>query len=233
MMKDIGSTHASRASEEAVFQALREAILSRKLVPGTRLREVRLGEILGASRGAVRKALDRLAFEGLVEHQQNRGAAVAQPSAAEAEELFAARKCIEVAVARMAAKKLTPRGLKALQKHLSRERAAHDRGDDAQIIALSGEFHILIAEMSGNAPLKRYLEDLVARGSLIIHLFGTRPHVDCTRDEHADIVAALQDGDPDVIARRIEDHIDGIATGLDLNPSAGENRTLEEILLVE
>lgn len=219
------------ASEDAIFRFLREAILSRKLAPGTRLREMRLVEILGASRGAVRKALDRLSFDGLVEHEPNRGASVAQPTAQDAEELFAARKCIEVAIARMAAKNLTPQAVKKLEKHISLEQAARESDNWAQAIALSGEFHALIAEIAGNAPLKRYLNDLVARESLIIQLFGTRQKDVCTRNEHADILAALKSGDIDLIACRIEGHIDGIAAGVDLNPRASDNRSLEEILL--
>ncbi|WP_299476836.1 GntR family transcriptional regulator [uncultured Roseibium sp.] len=220
-------------SEDAIVNALRDAILSRKLAPGTRLREVRLGKILGASRGEVRKALNRLTHEGLVEHQLNRGAAVAQPSAQEAKELFAARKCIEVAVARIAAQNMTPSGLKRLQEHLSREQKAREHGDMAQIVALSGEFHILIAEIAGNAPLKRYLEDLVARESLIIQLFGIRAHDNCSRDEHAEIVAALQTRDDELISNMVEEHIEGIAAGLDLNLRPAETLSLEEILLGE
>lgn len=221
----------ARATEDAIFQSLREAILTRKLAPGTRLREIRLGEILGASRGNVRKALDRLAFEGLVEQEANRGASVAQPTVQDAEDLFTARKSIEVAIARMAAKNLTPQAIKKLEKHIAREQAAHDRSDWANVVALSGEFHILVAEIAGNALLRRYLNDLVARESLIIQMFGTRPQDVCTRNEHADILEALQSGDTDLIARRIEDHIDGIAAGVDLNPRDTDPRTLEEVLL--
>ncbi|SIT01712.1 transcriptional regulator, GntR family [Roseivivax lentus] len=221
----------AQASEDAIYQSLREAILTRKLAPGTRLREIPLGKILGASRGAVRKALDRLAFEGLVEQEANRGASVAQPTVQDAEDLFTARKSIEVAIARIAAQNLTPQSVRKLEKHIARERAAQEKSDWAKVVALSGEFHILIAEIAGNAPLRRYLNDLVVRESLIIQMFGTRQQDVCTRNEHAEILAALQSGDPDLIARRIEEHIDGIAAGVNLNPRAADPRTLEEILL--
>ena len=222
---------ATRLSEDATFQTLRDAILSRKLAPGTRLREVRLCEILGTSRGALRKVLDRLSFEGLVDLEPNRGASVARPSAKEAEELFTARKCVEVAIARLAARNLTPPLVRKLERHIARERAARDKAAWEKVVALSGEFHIMIAEIAGNTPLKRYLNDLVARESLIIQLFGTPRQDACTRDEHADILSALQSGDDKLIARRIERHIDAIAAGVDLNSRAADVRTLEEILL--
>lgn len=219
-----------RASEDAIFQTIREAILSRKLAPGTRLREVRLGKILGASRGAVRKALDRLSYEGLVTHEQNRGASVARPSAQEAAELFAARKCIEVVIARMAAENLTPQAVGRLQKHIEREQSAQAKGETAKVVALSGEFHTKIAEIAGNAFLTRYLDDLVAQESLIIQLYGRQNDI-CTQNEHAEILQALQTGDAELIARRIEAHIDGIAAGVDLDLRDTDARTLEEALL--
>lgn len=221
---------STRASEDAVFQALHDAILSRRLAPGTRLRETGLGEIFGASRRAVRKALDRLSFEGLVVHEPNRGASVAQPTALEAEQLFAARKCIEVEIAHMAARNLTVLAVRRLEKHIARERAALEKGETAKGIALSGEFHVLVAEIAGNAFLKRYLVDLVTRDSLIIQLYGRQDGV-CTQNEHAEILKALKSGDPDLIARRIEDHIDSIAAGIDLKPRAADTRRLEDILL--
>ena len=220
----------ARASEDAVFKTLHDAILSRRLAPGTRLREMRLGEIFGASRRAVRKALDRLSFEGLVVHEPNRGASVAQPTAQEAEQLFAARKCIEVEIARLAAKNLTAQAVRRLEKHISLERAALEKGETAKGIALTGELHVLVAEIAGNAFLKRYLVDLVARDSLIIQLYGRQDGV-CTQNEHAEILEALKSGNPSLIARRIERHIDSIAAEIELKPRAADARTLEEILL--
>lgn len=94
----------------------------------------------------------------------------------------------------------------------------------------SGAFHLLIAEIAGNGPLERYLNDLIARESLIIQMFGTPQHDACTRNEHAGILDALQSGDHEQIARRIKDHIDAIAAGVDLTPHISDLRALEEIL---
>lgn len=217
-------------SVETIFDALREAILSRRLAPGTRLREVQLCGIFGVTRGVVRQTLRRLAFEGLVELRPNRGASVARPSAEEAAELFAARKCIEVAVARLAAERMTPAALAMLEAHLERERAARAEGAADALIALSGEFHIRLAEIAGNAVLRRYLADIVARESLIIQMFGRASREDCAPDEHARIVAALLSGDPERIGAEVEAHIDGIAAGLDLQPRPDGPRPLEEAL---
>lgn len=201
--------------------------------PGTRLRELQICEILSASRGSVRKALGRLAFEGLVELEHNRGASVARPTAVDTADLFAARKCIEVAIACEAAARMTPEALNALDAHLELERRSFREGDSDAIVRLSGDFHVLLTDIAANLALKRYLEDIIARESLIIQLYKKACYHDCSADEHALILEALKSGDCSLIAERIESHIDSIANNLDLNPQPAPVRELEEILNVQ
>src|SRR5437660_202922 len=82
---------SGRAAEDRVFNAVLDAILDHRLAPGTKLGERELSELLGASRGAVRAALARLGHSLLVELRPNRGAVIANPTAAETRDLFEAR----------------------------------------------------------------------------------------------------------------------------------------------
>lgn len=197
---------------------------------GARLREVRICEVLGASRGKVRKALARLAHEGLVDLALNRGASVAQPTGRDAADLFEARKCIELGIARMATASITPAALAGLEAHLEFERKVRDSGDTDAIVLLSGEFHVLLADIAGNSALKRYLEDIIFRESLIIQLYERRGHGNCSEDEHALIVEALSAADPELVAKRVKAHIDTIADGLDFSPRPTQTRSLEDAL---
>ena len=68
----------------AIREALRNAIIDRRLAPGTKLSESEVGSLFDVSRTVARAALQMLAFEGLVKTERNRGAFVSNPSPEEA-----------------------------------------------------------------------------------------------------------------------------------------------------
>src|SRR5262245_65618755 len=88
----------SPSAEARICDAVRTAILERRLAPGTRLPEVAIGAYFGVSRTLARQALRTLAGEGIVELRDRRVAVVARPSAADVRNVFAARRAIEGSV---------------------------------------------------------------------------------------------------------------------------------------
>jgi len=183
------------SGDEAVYAELYDAILEQRLAPGTKLPEDGLGEIFGVSRTVVRKALFRLAHEELIRFRPNRGAIVASPSVEEAAQVFEARRVVESAIVRKVFGALTPEHLRSLKALVAEERAAHERGDRAGWIRLSGEFHLRLAEIAGNRVLADYLKALVSRTSLIISLYERPGNSACSFDEHANFLIALEAND--------------------------------------
>jgi DNA-binding GntR family transcriptional regulator len=189
-----------------VYRTLRRAIIEQALSPGAKLPEDAIGERLGVSRTLVREALGRLAGEGLVELRHNRSAAVAYPSLQEAREVFAVRKAMERLVVEELAGRLTVEQRRRLRAHVDREDEARVRGG-AESIRLAGEFHLLLAECTGNSLLIRYVNEVASRCSLILAIYG-RPHSsDCAVSEHRDLIEALEKGDVPTAARLMEHHL--------------------------
>src|SRR3546814_5492078 len=58
--------------DDIVYAHIFDAILEQRLAPGTKLSEEALGEIFGVSRTIIRRALSRLAHEGVVLLRPNR-----------------------------------------------------------------------------------------------------------------------------------------------------------------
>lgn len=194
-------------SEEAIYQVMHAAIAERRLPAGMRLVEDQLARLFCVSRARVRAVLQSLARERMVTLQKNRGAFVSYPSVAEAREVFQARRLIESAVVREAARLARVQGVDRLRAHLSRERAAIEGGDRRAEIKLSGEFHLLIAEIVGNPTLSGYLAELIARSSLVIAIYEGSNADDCGQTAHRRIVDALAAGDGDEAARLMDSHL--------------------------
>lgn len=213
---------ADRSS--AVYEGLRRAIIEQALLPGDKLPEDTIGESFGVSRTLVRSALTRLASEGLVEQRRNKGAAVASPSLASARDIFDVRRQLEDLVVQRLAGALSPAQAAMLRAHVDRERSVQGR-DGPESIRLAGEFHILLAEMTGNALLARYVGEVASRSSLILALYG-RPHSsDCAVNEHVQLIEALEAGRADEARRLMEHHIGAVQERALIRPApAGEHQ---------
>ena len=195
---------------EQVHAALRQAIIEQQLTPGARLPEDMIGESFGTSRTIAREALLRLSVEGLVDLLPNRGAFVANPSLNEGRDVFVVRRGLERMVVQQLSGQLDPSQICELRTMLEQEELAASR-DDCEAIRLAGEFHLRLAEMTGNKLLIRYLTETVSRCSLVLTVYG-RPHsVDCGIDEHRQIIEALIAGDGAKAADLMEHHIEQVA----------------------
>ena len=78
-----------------VARELSTAILSHRIMPGTKLGEDELSEVFSVSRTIIRSALQYLSYERLVTIERNRGAFVAKPDPEEAREVMEARSLVE------------------------------------------------------------------------------------------------------------------------------------------
>jgi DNA-binding GntR family transcriptional regulator len=203
---------------------LRDAIVDRRLAPATKLSEAEVGTLFDVSRTVVRAALQALSFEGLVRIERNRGAFVANPSPEEARQVFDSRRLIEPGLARAAAARITPDEVAAFRERLSDERALmSERGPSARRaeIHASGDFHLLLASVAGNGILLRFMEELVARSSLVIALYGRSGASSCGHNDHGQILSALERGDGEGASQLLLAHIDHIESDLDLWVATG------------
>jgi DNA-binding GntR family transcriptional regulator len=208
----------------AIREAVRDAIIDRRLAPGTKLSEAEVGSLFDVSRTVARAALQMLAFEGLVRTERNRGAFVSHPSPEEARQVFASRRLIEPGIVTEALERITEADIGAFRRQLVEEaRHMSERGPAARRaeIKASGDFHIMLASVSGNSILQKFMEELVARSSLVIALYGRSGVSSCGHSEHSDILVALEKGDGARASALMIHHIDHIEADLDLQLKQG------------
>jgi DNA-binding GntR family transcriptional regulator len=206
-----------QASTEAIVQRITAAVLEHRLAPGAKLGEETLGEIFGVSRTKVRQALIRLAQYKLVTLLPARGAFVAQPTAAEAREVFDARRAIERVLTERFAASASREQLAQLREHLGRERAAIAAGDPALRNRLLGEFHVHIAQMAGNSVLAEVLRELVSRSSLITLIHQDARAASCSSEEHTQILDAVRRRDAAAAVRLMDKHLAHVERELEVH----------------
>lgn len=195
-------------SEDDVLRQIEQAVIDHRLPPGTKLKEVQLAEVFGVKRGTIRKVLARLAYSRLVDQLPNRGASVARPSVKEGRDLFATRRALEAAIIQTLVPQIEKTHIHQLRQMLDQEQNAYEADDTKLALALSVDFHRLLAKMSGNSVLEEYLNDIIRRTPLVIltHL-SADPQNRCRNQEHEAIVDALEAGNANKAARIMNTHL--------------------------
>lgn len=202
--------------EHLIVDRIYAAVMERRLAPNTKLSEPKLCESFGVGRMRVRRALLLLASQGIVNLQSNKGAYVACPTPQEADEVFAARKLLEAGIVRELARRSDNSAIKKLRRHIELEDHARNVGERSEIIRLSGEFHVELANAYDNSVLDKTVRELITRTSLIVGLFGTNRSATCPEDEHAQILDAIEAGDADSAEKLVCHHLEHIQAGLNL-----------------
>lgn len=217
-------------ADRPIFARVHDAIVERRLEPGTKLGEEALCEVFGVSRAQIRRVLLNLAHAKLVELRPNRGAYVAQPSVREARHVFEARRAVEAAIVERAADRMTDETFEALAAVIREEHQAQERGDRQAAIRLSGDFHLRLADIAGNEVLSTFLQELVSRSSLIIATYGMAGDSECSYDDHRTVARALQDGDAAAAVIHMTRHLRFIEEHLNFAAEAEPPVDLKTIL---
>ncbi|MGC3963174.1 MAG: GntR family transcriptional regulator [Rhodocyclaceae bacterium] len=229
MAEDEQGGHSSEEIEARIYDAVFESVMTQRLSPGTKLPEASLCEIFGVSRAMVRKVLQRLAHDHIVELRPNRGAIVAAPTPEETRKTFEARRVLESAIVRLAAANATRADIAALRTMLKQEHNAMHRLPQPQWARLASGFHMKLAEVAGNPILQRYLIEQVSRCSLIVALYEPPGNAACEHDEHARIVDLIEQRDAEGAVRLMEEHLDVLEKNINLEPES-EEKSLARML---
>jgi GntR family transcriptional regulator of vanillate catabolism len=143
---------------------LRELIVNGELKAGSRIAELALVDLLGASRTPIRMALVRLQEEGLLEALPNGGFAVKDFSEADIHDAIELRGTLEGLAARLAAERgVTSVLLAEARDCLARidELLAQPELSEASFdgyVEQNGRFHDLLEEMAGSELVARQLD---------------------------------------------------------------------------
>jgi DNA-binding GntR family transcriptional regulator len=209
-------------TENDIYERMVEKILDNRLLPGTKLVEERLAAAFCVSRTRIRPVLVRLANEHIVTLTPNRGATVAQPTQAEAREVFEVRHMIEPTLISFVVKLAKADDIEVLSRCIAQEEAARQIRDIRRTIRLSGDFHLHIARVAQHQTLGRILRELVSRTSLVLMTYGTnlqmKPDANqCGCHEHRALLDAIRLRDANEASRLMHEHLTQLEAQLQFN----------------
>lgn len=209
LFTEAGGTPIRRVTTaSAIYGRLHAAILSLEMKPGAALQEKRISEEFGVSRTPVREALNRIAAEGFLVATPHRGYTVRALDAQQLMALYEYRATVELGVVRLVCARASDQALAELARSVDGSRDEVET--DAQALRLLSRdeaFHEHLASLAGNPEFLRSVRSLNERIRFPrwIDLKARRGQ---TRNDHPDIVRALQSRDVAAVQALMSQHID-------------------------
>jgi GntR family transcriptional repressor for pyruvate dehydrogenase complex len=214
-----------RPGYELAATKIAQFIRASNLQPGARLPSERvLGEQMGISRTVVREAVKMLATAGLVRVRHGSGLYVADrpqllASAAvdlsmpvdpeHVLDLFEFRVTLEIQTARLAAERITPREVQALEASLAVFRRVAEGDLDPRAADADKRFHQGIATATHNLFFINSVTSVFQLQARAVHmLIASIPgSLRVAADQHAAIYEAIRSGQPDAAAEAMREHV--------------------------
>ena len=196
----------SGATQEWVYQVLKEGIISGELKGGTQLKQDEISAMLAVSPIPVREALRKLEARGLVNIKTNRGATVQILQRNHVLDMMDIRAMLSAMKLKNSAPLLTEEDYRQIDEVIKQQRIATDPRECEQ---LNYRFHDLIVSHDDNVVANMFAE--MIRNS--INRYIRHPLYDddqrrlASADEHEQIAAACKRGEYEKACELLKEHI--------------------------
>jgi DNA-binding GntR family transcriptional regulator len=194
---------------DQIYRVLRDAIISGGYRPREALSENRICSMFSVSRSPVRIALTRLVEDSLIDILPQRGSFVSPINLTQVREGHFARVALELALVREAASRWSSQRAAPLREAIKLQKK-HARAGDAWSFHMADEqFHRGFASAAGLEGVWTTVQGLKTHLDRVRHLANpVRGHMERVIAEHADVMAALDEG-------RVEDAVSAMRSHLD------------------
>lgn len=203
--------------KDRAYNAIKEAILSLKLEPGTPLVENDMARQLGISKTPVRDALQELEREGFVTRIFFKGTYVTDVTMRDMAEVFQLRAVLEGLAARLATPLFTPQELDHIAADLTAAEAALAEGNLTLCSERGQRLHKAIINKVDSQRLSSIihnLDDHVQRFRALSDRISGR--LNKSVKEHRRVLDAFYRKDVDAAERAMRDHLFSVLQDLSL-----------------
>jgi len=194
---------------DAAYTIVKRDIVECVLAPGTEVTERELTQRYGLSKAPLREALVRLSHEGLLRSIPRTGYLVTPITVQDVRDIFEMRLLLEPAAARQATGRVDQGLLTQLDELCRAGYTPGNRESETAFLRTNRQFHLAIAQASGNRRLAALLGQLLEEMERLFHLgLAVRNRSTEMRHEHQALVEALAQGDADAAERTTIEQIE-------------------------
>ncbi|WP_332690428.1 GntR family transcriptional regulator [Devosia sp.] len=197
-----------------VTHAIRQAIVTLALPPGSAIDKSLICAELGVSRFPVSEALARLQIEGLVDIAPQRGSTVSLVRIADVREYMLIRKGLESEALRVLIGSHDPSLIDALHANMAAQREAAERDDAETFHQIDVEFHDIIYRSMRLTKVKTIIDSARANLDRARRLIITPRRLALTIAEHQAIFDGILAANAAQATRAIRAHIDAVMVEL-------------------
>lgn len=190
--------------QDQAYNKLRLAIMSGEFKPAQLITIRTLSKELGTSPMPVRDALGRLATEGAVQVTENRSYIISPMTQDKLKEITKIRMNVEGLAAEQAAKRITKRELKRLEKISEQFNLAAEQGNLKKYLEYNQDFHFTIYDAARMPVLTKIIGSLWLQfGPALNELLSSIPTLEYDSSTHDLALAALKKGDEQEAKKQI------------------------------
>ena len=191
-----------------MYGALKQAILTGALEPGSLIEKAELCDKFGVSRYPVSSAVSRLAYDQLVDVAPQHGSFVSKISIHDVRERLFIRSALEGEIAAEAAGRLTRADKDALAANLREAEAAVAADDRAAFYAMDVAFHQILTSRMAMARAGEVLDGLRVHLERVRRILMTPPgRIREVLAEHRAVVEAIEAGDASGAREAMKRHL--------------------------
>jgi DNA-binding GntR family transcriptional regulator len=193
---------------QRAFDEIRDAIISGRIAPGTRLIERELCDALKISRASVREVLRRLEAERLISVEPRRGPTVMVLSVDEAGEIYEIRAMLESLVIRRFTELASAEEIAALDAIFAKVRAAAAENAIELIVTLMRDFNAHAIAVARHSVAGTLLLQLDARISwLRVKAMAMPGRLESSLEEISTVLGHVRCRSPDLAGKAIYDSV--------------------------
>jgi DNA-binding GntR family transcriptional regulator len=197
---------------EKVYNFIKTNIINYNYPPGYNLNLGQLSELLGVSPTPIKDALFKLSGEGLVEIAPRKGTYVKDVTLEDIHEILEVRIILETAAVEAITAGLTDEHLSLFnglyEQMISVRVGENDEASYKAYMERDSEFHLLFFQILGNQRLLSIYRNLNAHIQIVrFRLLDKRGKNVTTDQEHARILAALRERNPEKAKEAVRQHL--------------------------